>query len=76
MSYRMSKVRAGPGGVTTCPRSGEAAKRINPTSKDWQLCGKRRTERSYSTFKIRRGSSEEIPLIQGKEQGCALMEHL
>jgi len=24
--------------------------------------------RSYSTFKVRRGSSEEIPLIQGKEQ--------
>ena len=22
----------------------------------------------YSTFKVRRGSSEEIPLVQGKEQ--------
>ena len=28
----------------------------------------RRAERSYSTFKVRRGSHEEIPLIQGKEQ--------
>ena len=28
----------------------------------------RRAKRSYATFKIRRGSSEEIPLIQGKEQ--------
>ena len=28
----------------------------------------RRADRSYSTFKIRRGSSEEIPLVQGKEQ--------
>ena len=28
----------------------------------------RRAERSYSTFKVRRGGSEEIPLIQGKEQ--------
>ena len=26
------------------------------------------TERSYSTFKVRRGSGKEIPLIQGKEQ--------
>ena len=24
--------------------------------------------RSYSKFKVRRGSSEEIPLVQGKEQ--------
>ena len=27
-----------------------------------------RAERSYSKFKVRRGSHEEIPLIQGKEQ--------
>ena len=25
-------------------------------------------ESSYSTFKVRRGGSEEIPLVQGKEQ--------
>ena len=30
------------------------------------LRGRRRSERSYSTFKVRRGGSEEIPLIQGK----------
>ena len=30
--------------------------------------GYRRAKRSYSTFKVRRGSGEEIPLIQGKEQ--------
>ena len=30
--------------------------------------GRRRAERSYSTFKVRRGGSEEIPLVQGKEQ--------
>ena len=29
---------------------------------------RRRAERSYSTFKVRRGSPEEIPLVQGKEQ--------
>ena len=27
-----------------------------------------RTWRSYSMFKVRRGGSEEIPLVQGKEQ--------
>jgi len=32
------------------------------------LHGHGRDERSYSTFKVRRGSREEIPLIQGKEQ--------
>ena len=32
------------------------------------LRGRRRSERSYSTFKVSRGGSEEIPLIQGKEQ--------
>ena len=30
------------------------------------LTGHRRAERSYSMFKVRRGSSEEIPLVQGK----------
>ena len=28
----------------------------------------RRAERSYSTFKVRRGGCEEIPLVKGKEQ--------
>ena len=37
-------------------------------SKERQLCRCRRAERSYSTFKVRRGSCEEIPLVQGKEQ--------
>ena len=32
------------------------------------MCGCRRAERSYSTFKVRRGSPDEIPLVQGKEQ--------
>ena len=44
------------------------AKRSNPTSKEWRLCGLRKAERSYSTFKVRRGGCEEIPLLQGKEQ--------
>ena len=36
--------------------------------KEWRLCGCRRAERSYSTFKVRRGGREEIPLVQRKEQ--------
>ena len=54
-SYSMSEV-------------GAAAERSYPTSKEQWLGGRRRAERTYSTFKVRRGSSEEIPLIQGKEQ--------
>ena len=37
-------------------------------SKEQWLHGCRRAERSYSTFKVRRGGGEEIPLLQGKEQ--------
>ena len=44
------------------------AKRSNSTFKEWWLRGNKRAERSYSTFKIRSASPEEIPLIQGKEQ--------
>ena len=69
-----------PGGANPCPRSGVAAERSNPTSKEQWLQGCRRAERSYSTFKVRRGSGEEIPLVQGKEQqlrfaGAAVMRY-
>ena len=37
------------------PRSGAAAGRSNPTSKEQWLHGHRRAERSYSMFKVRRG---------------------
>ena len=50
-------------GATPCPRSGVVAERSYPTSKEWQLHGLRRAEKSYFTFKVRRGN-----LIQGKEQ--------
>ena len=39
-----------------------------PTSKEPWLRGCRTAKRSYSTFKVRRGGCEEIPLVQGKEQ--------
>ena len=50
------------------PRSGAAAERSNPTSKERWLHQHRRAERSYSMIKVRRDSCEEIPLVQGKEQ--------
>ena len=37
-------------------------------SKERWLRGRRRASRSYSTFKVRRGSGEAITLVQGKEQ--------
>ncbi|XFG11528.1 hypothetical protein AB1E19_015152 [Capra hircus] len=41
-----------------------AVERSNPISKKWQMRGHRRAKRSYSTFKVSRGNSEEILLIQ------------
>ena len=41
------------------------AERSSPTSEE-RLLGNRRAERSYSTFKDRRGGREEIPHVQGK----------
>ena len=44
------------------------AKKSNPTFKEQWLPRCRRAKRSCSTFKVRRGSCEEIPLILGNEQ--------
>ena len=57
-----------PRGATPPPISGATAERSNPTSEEQQLHGLRRAEMSYSTFKVRRGGHEEIPLVQGMEQ--------
>ena len=57
-----------PRGANPFPSPGMAAGRSNPTPKERWLHGHRRAERSYSTFKVRRGSGEEIPIVQGKEQ--------
>ena len=80
-SYPSPKFRRRPREATPCPRSGAVAERSNPTSKEWWLRGRRRAERSYSTFKVRRaavrrnptskvrsGGREEQPHVQGKEQ--------
>ena len=53
-----------PSGPTSPLRSGAVAQRSNPPCKELHGC--RRAERSYSTFKVRRGGGEEIPLVQGK----------
>ena len=37
-------------------------------NKEWRLHGHKRAKRSYSTFKVRKGGCEEIPLGKGKEQ--------
>ena len=42
------------------------AERSYPVSKEWRLRHRRRAKRSYSTFKVRRGGYEEIPLVQDK----------
>ena len=55
--------------LTPFPMSGVEAERCNPTSKEWWLCRRRRAERSYSTFKVRRGN-----LVQGKEQRLCFAE--
>ena len=57
-----------PRGVTPHLSSGMVAERSNPTSKERWLHGRQRASRRYSTFKVMRGGSEEISLIQGKEQ--------
>ena len=63
------------GEATRCPRSGAVAERSNPTSKEQWLHGRRRAKRSYSTFKIRRGSCEEIPTpSKVRSNSCALLE--
>ena len=65
-SYPHPRSGKQPGGANASLRSGAAAERSNPTSNERWLPGHRRAERSYSTFKVRRGSCEEIPLVQGK----------
>ena len=48
------------GGATPRPRSGGCAGAGGP--------------RGAIPLKVRRGGGEEIPLLEGKEQGCALLE--
>ena len=61
-------------GATPRLRPEAVAERSNPMSKELWLHWCRRAERNYSTFKVRRGGSEEIPLVQGRSSSCALLE--
>ena len=66
MLAAMGLTEAWPRGATPCLRSGVAAERSNLRSKKRWLRRRRRAKRSYSTFKVRRGGYEEIPLVQDK----------
>ena len=59
----MDHTEAQPRRATPRPRSGVAAERSNPMSKEQWLHRRRSAERSYSTSKVRKGN-----LFQGKEQ--------
>ena len=50
------------------------AERSYPMSKERRLRGHRRAKKSYSTFKVRRGGHEEIPLVKVRRSDCALLE--
>ena len=50
------------------PKVREGSREEQPMSKERWLRRPRRAQRSYFTFKVRRGGGEEIPLVQGKEQ--------
>ena len=67
-SARLRWRRNGQEELLTARGQGAVAETSNPTSKERWLHGHRRTKRSYSMFKVRRGGGKEIPLIQGKEQ--------
>ena len=50
------------------PEARGSSREEPPKVQERWLHGRRRVERSYSTFKVRRGGCEEMPLVQGKEQ--------
>ena len=58
-------------GTTPGPRSGVVAQRSYPTPQEQWLHWCRRAERSYATFKVRRGDSSKV-----RSSGCALLEQL
>ena len=63
-----------PRGATPYLRSVAVAERSNPTSKERWLHSCRRAERSYSTFKVRRGAHGRYPLTKVRNSDYALLE--
>ena len=62
-SHPKSDVRGGGGEQPPTSDFRGGGREEPPTSKERRLCGRRRAERSYSAFKVRRGY-----FVQGKEQ--------
>ena len=70
-----SEVTAGKSySIPLSPRPGAAAGRNNPMSKEWWLRGRRRAYRSHPTLKVRKGSSEDIPLSKVRSSSCTFLE--
>ena len=61
-------------GATPRPRSGAAAERSYPTSKEQWPHGCRRAKRSYSTFKVRRAAVRRHPSSKARSSSCTLLE--
>ena len=51
-------------------------KKFNSMSKERWLRERRRAERSYSMFKVRRGGMRRYSLSKVRSSGCALLEQL
>ena len=64
-----------PKGATPRPRAGVAAERSDPTPKKRRLHRHRRAERSYSTFKVRRGDFVQDKELQLCLAGAALKRY-
>ena len=64
-SHPAPEARGSSGEEPPTPEARASGREEQP--EDRWLSRHRRAKRSYSTFKVRRSSHEEIPLIQGKE---------
>ena len=60
-------------GVTLPPRSGQPLGGVTPRPRSGGCAGAG-GPRGAIPLKVRRGGGEEIPLLEGKEQGCTLLE--
>ena len=72
-SYPLPDVRGDGPSVPGCDSTG-VAERSYPTSEEWWLCGRRRAENSYSTFKVREVATRRYPSSKVRSSGCALLE--
>ena len=59
--------------LAAAERSYPTLRRSGVAAKEWRLRGRRRAERSYSTFKVRSAGHEEIPVVQGKRNPSKML---